>query len=62
MPPIKFRPPKPVQFRVPRAAIPELEQKPIIHMGKTLIAQEAKRIKAEHLEEARKILRRKLGK
>ncbi|KAF4664027.1 hypothetical protein FOL47_005337 [Perkinsus chesapeaki] len=62
MPPVKFRPPKPVQFRVPKAAIPELEQKPIIHMGKTLIAQEAKRIKAEHLEEARKILRRKLGK
>ena len=61
MPPIIFRPPRPIQFKVPAGEIP-IQPNPEILMGKTLVAQQALRITSEKLEEARKTLRRYLGK
>ena len=61
MPPVVFRPPRPVHFRVPSGEIP-IQANPEIQMGKTLVAQQAIRIKGNHLDEARKTMRKYLGK
>ena len=48
-------------FKVPSSEIPILPN-PRIQMGKTLVAQQSLRITADKLEEARKTMRRFLGK
>ena len=61
MPPNYFRPPRPIQFKVPSGEIP-IQRNPLVQMGKTLVAQQALRITSEKLEEARKTLRKFIGK
>jgi ribosomal protein L16/L10AE len=61
MPPILFRPPKPIQIRTPHGEIPRMSN-PEIQMGKTLVAMQSLRITADQLDAARKTMRRILGK
>ncbi len=61
MPPVIFKVPKAVHIRVPHGEIPRLPG-PEIKMGKTLIPTQPLRITADQLEDARKSMRRILGK
>jgi ESCRT-II complex subunit VPS22 len=61
MPPVFLKPPKPVHIRVPHGEIPRLSG-PEIKMGKSLIPTQPLRITADQLDDARKTMRRVLGK
>lgn len=61
MPPFQYKPPRPIQFKVPQGKIPPILN-PEIMTGKTLVAQNAMRITAEQLESAKKAIKKQLGK
>mmetsp|Transcript_94441 Transcript_94441/g.237021 ORF Transcript_94441/g.237021 Transcript_94441/m.237021 type:complete len:155 (-) Transcript_94441:58-522(-) len=62
MPPIRFKAPLPVRFKVPKGKIVPLPpNKPDIVLGKSLVAARPNRITADEIEQARKTLRRHLG-
>mmetsp|Transcript_50057 Transcript_50057/g.100819 ORF Transcript_50057/g.100819 Transcript_50057/m.100819 type:complete len:155 (-) Transcript_50057:181-645(-) len=62
MPPIRFKAPLPVRFKVPKGVIVPLPaNKPDVVLGKSLVAATPHRVKAEQIELGRKILRRHLG-
>lgn len=60
MPPVRFKPPQQVRIRCPKGRIVPLEE-PEIKLGKTIVAAAPHRITAEQLEQARRTLRRYLG-
>mmetsp|Transcript_10421 Transcript_10421/g.36576 ORF Transcript_10421/g.36576 Transcript_10421/m.36576 type:complete len:155 (-) Transcript_10421:146-610(-) len=62
MPPIRFKPPLPVRFKVPKGKILPLPQnQPDIQLGKSIVATRPHRVSADQIEYARKILRRYMG-
>ena len=61
MPPVQFKPPKAVQIRVAQGEIRRLSA-PEVKMGKSLVPSQALRITADQLDDARKTMRRVLGK
>ena len=61
MPPILLKPPKPIHIRVAHGEIPRLAG-PEVKMGKSLIPAQPLRITADQLDDARKTMRRVLGK
>ncbi|KAL8270851.1 hypothetical protein Esti_005222 [Eimeria stiedai] len=60
MPPVRFKPPQQVWIKCPKGRIVPLEE-PDIKLGKTVVAAAPHRITAEQLEQARRTLRRYLG-
>mmetsp|Transcript_79911 Transcript_79911/g.212078 ORF Transcript_79911/g.212078 Transcript_79911/m.212078 type:complete len:155 (-) Transcript_79911:29-493(-) len=62
MPPIRYKAPLPVRFKVPKGVIVPLPpNQPDIVLGKSMVAATPHRIQAEQIELGRKILRRYLG-
>eukprot|EP00405_Crypthecodinium_cohnii_P018422 CAMPEP_0206478134 /NCGR_PEP_ID=MMETSP0324_2-20121206/35852_1 /ASSEMBLY_ACC=CAM_ASM_000836 /TAXON_ID=2866 /ORGANISM="Crypthecodinium cohnii, Strain Seligo" /LENGTH=153 /DNA_ID=CAMNT_0053954341 /DNA_START=17 /DNA_END=475 /DNA_ORIENTATION=+ len=62
MPPIRFKAPLPVRFKVPKGNIvPLAKNAPDLPLGKSLILARPHRISAEQIEHARKTLRRHMG-
>lgn len=61
MPPIRYRAPLPVRFKVPGSVVVPLDA-PDLMMGKSIVASHPGRITADHIEETRKSLRKYLGK
>mmetsp|Transcript_66238 Transcript_66238/g.197089 ORF Transcript_66238/g.197089 Transcript_66238/m.197089 type:complete len:155 (+) Transcript_66238:66-530(+) len=62
MPPIRYKAPLPVRFKVPKGVIVPLPaNKPDVVLGKSLVAATPHRVKAEQIELGRRILRRYLG-
>ncbi|KAF8820481.1 putative 50S ribosomal protein L16 [Cardiosporidium cionae] len=61
MPPIKYKPPLPVRLKAPKGRILPLSG-PDLRMGKSIVASSPQRVTAEQLDEARKALKRRLGK
>mmetsp|Transcript_150583 Transcript_150583/g.419708 ORF Transcript_150583/g.419708 Transcript_150583/m.419708 type:complete len:155 (-) Transcript_150583:136-600(-) len=62
MPPIRYKAPLPVRFKVPKGRIlPLPPNQPDIVLGKSLVAGWHHRVTADQIELGRKILRRHLG-
>ncbi|CAD7972884.1 unnamed protein product [Amoebophrya sp. A25] len=62
MPPIRYKPPLPVRFKVRNGNwIPQLKH-PETPIGKSLVAAMTQRVTAHHLETGRRMLRKALGK
>mmetsp|Transcript_8233 Transcript_8233/g.18408 ORF Transcript_8233/g.18408 Transcript_8233/m.18408 type:complete len:183 (-) Transcript_8233:78-626(-) len=62
MPPVRYKAPLPVRFKVPKGKIEPLPfNKPDVRLGKHLVAAEPHRVTSEQIEQARTIFRRKLG-
>ncbi|CAK0876913.1 unnamed protein product [Prorocentrum cordatum] len=62
MPPVRWKPPLPVRFKVPKGNIVPLpENKQDVLLGKSIVAASPHRVTAEHIEVGRKILRRYMG-
>ncbi|OEH74317.1 ribosomal protein [Cyclospora cayetanensis] len=60
MPPVRFKPPQQVRIKCPKGRIVPLNE-PEVKLGKTIVAAAPHRITAEQLEQARRTLRRYLG-
>mmetsp|Transcript_89017 Transcript_89017/g.157650 ORF Transcript_89017/g.157650 Transcript_89017/m.157650 type:complete len:155 (+) Transcript_89017:119-583(+) len=61
-PPIRYKPPLPVRFKVPKGNIVPLPaNQQDIQLGKTIVAAKPHRVTADQIELGRKILRRFLG-
>ncbi|CAJ1403905.1 unnamed protein product [Effrenium voratum] len=61
-PPIRYKPPLPVRFKVPKGNIVPLEPNvQDVQLGKSLVAAQPHRITADQIELGRKILRRFMG-
>eukprot|EP00929_Paragymnodinium_shiwhaense_P095429 TRINITY_DN56562_c0_g1_i1.p1 TRINITY_DN56562_c0_g1~~TRINITY_DN56562_c0_g1_i1.p1 ORF type:complete len:154 (+),score=27.83 TRINITY_DN56562_c0_g1_i1:108-569(+) len=62
MPPIRYKPPLPVRFKVPKGTIVPLPQNaPDNRLGRSLVAAAPHRVTADQIEAGKKILRRYLG-
>ncbi|CAE7862389.1 rplP, partial [Symbiodinium microadriaticum] len=61
-PPVRYKPPLPVRFKVPKGNIvPLAPNEPDIQLGKTLVAAKPHRITADQIELGRRTLRRLMG-
>mmetsp|Transcript_44199 Transcript_44199/g.96136 ORF Transcript_44199/g.96136 Transcript_44199/m.96136 type:complete len:156 (+) Transcript_44199:48-515(+) len=61
-PPIRYKPPLPVRFKVPKGNIlPLAQNEQDVQLGKTLVAAKPHRITADQIETGRRILRRYMG-